>query len=302
MAVVLRALKLGDLLVSVPALRAVRRGLPGHRIVLATPQWLAPLAPLIPEVDTFVRQEGLDAPIDAAWGPTDVAINLHGNGRQSAGLLDDLSPRTRIGHEGHGWSGPTWIEGMHERERWVRMVGAFDMPGDPDDLALPAPESPAPGVAVLHVGAAFGSRRWPAERFALVAAGLARSGARVMITGGPADRERAAEVAALARHSRVIDTAGRWGLAELAGLIAQAQVLVSVDTGAAHLASAFATPSVVVFGPVTPAQWGPPPGPHAALTVPRLRRGDAFADDPDPALLGVGADEVLERALALRRR
>ena len=49
----------------------------------------------------------------------------------------------------------------------------------------------------------------------------------------------------------------------------------------------------MLFGPVPPERWGPPPGPHVALTHPELRLGDAFADRPDPALAAVTVDEVL---------
>jgi hypothetical protein len=54
---------------------------------------------------------------------------------------------------------------------------------------------------------------------------------------------------------------------------------------------------VVLFGPVDPAQWGPPSdGPHLALTDAPARRGEPFADDPDPALLGVQVSDVLAAA------
>ena len=76
-------------------------------------------------------------------------------------------------------------------------------------------------------------------------------------------------------------------------LFAGAALVVSADTGAAHMAAAYGTPSVVLFGPAPPGQWGPPAGPHVVLTRAELRRGDVFAADPDPALLGVGVDDVL---------
>jgi ADP-heptose:LPS heptosyltransferase len=62
------------------------------------------------------------------------------------------------------------------------------------------------------------------------------------------------------------------------------------------VASAYGTPSVVLFGPVGPERWGPPPGPHRSLTHPELRRGDRFGDEPDPALTSVDVDEVLAAA------
>ena len=57
---------------------------------------------------------------------------------------------------------------------------------------------------------------------------------------------------------------------------------------------------MVLFGPVDPAQWGPPAdGPHVALADPATRRGERFVDEPDPALLAIGVEEVLAAAAAV---
>jgi ADP-heptose:LPS heptosyltransferase len=88
--------------------------------------------------------------------------------------------------------------------------------------------------------------------------------------------------------------AGRQGLAEFAATIAEARLVVSADTGAAHLASAYGRPSVVLFGPAPVEEWGPPPGPHVVLTAVELRRGDVFSSDPDPALLAVSVRDVVD--------
>lgn len=94
--------------------------------------------------------------------------------------------------------------------------------------------------------------------------------------------------------------AGRTDLAGLTDVVGRAALVVCGDTGVAHLASALGTPSVVLFGPAPPDRWGPPPdGPHVVLTDARRRRGDPFADDPDPALLAVTVDDVLGAATAL---
>jgi hypothetical protein len=55
----------------------------------------------------------------------------------------------------------------------------------------------------------------------------------------------------------------------------------------------------VLFGPAPPEIWGPPPGPHIVLTKAEVRRGDTFAADPDPAILGVTTQEVLEAVRGL---
>lgn len=310
----LRALKLGDLLVAVPALRGLRRGFPDHRIVLACAGWLRPVAELTGAVDDILpTPRGLDIPLDLPPGVVDVAVNLHGNGVDSRGRLEELAPRRRIGHEAPGWEGPQWRDDIHERERWVRLISAHGIPGDAADLRLTPPDTDpgvfggGPGSAVVHVGAAYPSRHWPVERFAAVVEELLGRGLRVLLTGNDKERARALEVAALVdtesatAGARLLVVAGKLSLTQFLAAVAGASIVVSVDTGAAHLASAFGRPSVIIFGPATPAQWGPPPGPHRVLTEPSLRRGEAFATEPDPALLAVGVPDVVREVDALLR-
>lgn len=306
---VLRALNLGDLLVAVPALRALRRAFSDRRITLATPASLEPIVARIGAVDQL-----LDTPEPGAltWRgpPPDVVVNLHGAGPRSHRVLDALGASARIGFRspdgGGGWSGPDWSsgDGLHERERWCFLLRHAGIPADPTDITLPAPPHPARGAPILvHPGARFGAKRWPADRFAQVAAALERPDHPVLITGSTGERPLTAEVAARAGLGTERVMAGRTGLGELADLTARAALVVSGDTGIAHLASAFATPSVVLFGPVGPERWGPPAdGPHIALHHPALCRGHPFADDPDPALLAIDVGEVLHAAALAHHR
>lgn len=309
----LRTLKLGDLLVAVPALRALRRAYPEHRIVLAAPGWLSPIVRLVDAVDELLPTPGLDDPLPLEPGSVDIAVNLHGNGPESRDVIAALEPRRRFAHRlpddpepapgAVVEPGPEWIDGMLERERWVRLVSAFGAEGDPDEVRIAVPEAvpPVTGAVVVHVGAFYGSRQWPVERFAEVARALRDEGRRVVVTGDERDEPRAAAVAAAAGLPEEDVLAGRIGLAEFAAVIARAQLVVTADTGAGHVASAYGVPSVVIFGPAPPEEWGPPPGPHAVLTDASVRRGEAFAADPDPALLAVTAEEVLAAARAVMR-
>jgi ADP-heptose:LPS heptosyltransferase len=293
--VALRALNLGDLLVVVPALRALRRHFPDHELTLVTHGWLEPVAELVGGIDVFRPTRGL-APLTAPRRPS-VAVDLHAAGAESAAALDALDPRGRIGFARPGWPGPVWWPGGHERRRWCDLLVAYGIAADPDDLLLLPPQvpSPAPGASVVHVGAGYGAKEWPVERFAAVAAALRAGGHRVVVTGSAGQRTRALAVADGAGLGPDAVLAGRTGLAELAALVAGAALLVSGDTGVAHLASAYRTPSVVLFGPAPVEEWGPPEdGPHRVLTVEALRRGDPFAADPDPALLGVTVQDVLD--------
>ncbi|WP_084219455.1 glycosyltransferase family 9 protein [Spirillospora albida] len=302
---VLRALGLGDLLTAVPALRGVRRGLPGARITLAAPAALAPLAQATGAVDDLLPLDGLDPP-PAPIGPVDVAVNLHGRGPESHRLLAALGPGRLVAFAHPGvphTEGPDWDPDEHEAGRWCRLVRAHGLDADPADLDLPVPAvpSPAPGAVVVHPGAACGARRWPAERFAAVAAALRDAGERVAVTGGAGEALLARRVVDLAGLGGGACLAGRTGPAELAALVAGARLVVCGDTGVAHLATAYRTPSVLLFGPTPPARWGPPDrAQHLVLWAGRC--GDPHGRDPHPGLLEITtADAVAAAGRALAR-
>lgn len=297
----LRALKLGDLLVALPALRGLRRSFPEHRIYYAAQSWLAPIVALTDSVDDLLPTHGLDDPLPIDAGRVDVAVNLHGSGGESRQRLEEIRPARRIGHRSPGWDGPGWRDGIHERQRWADLVSWHGIPADPLDCRLRIPDggSRSPGAVVLHVGAAYGSRLWPVERFADVARTLAGAGHEVLFTGSTSERPRALAVAEAAGLPGESVAAGELALDFFAGLIAGASLVISADTGAAHLASAYARPSVVLFGPAPAAEWGPPPGPHLVLTDESVRRGETFSEDPDPAILAVTAADVLAAAAQL---
>jgi ADP-heptose:LPS heptosyltransferase len=298
---VLRALGLGDLLTAVPALRGLRAEHPADRLVLATPAWLAPLVDLAGAADALVPVDGLDA---AIGGPApDLAVNLHGSGPRSHRLLAATRPRRMLafGNAAAGFAGPAWSAGEHEVRRWCRLLSTYGIACDPGDLDLAVPGAlPAvPGATIVHPGAKSPTRRWPPDRFAAVARRLAAAGHEVVVTGSAGERALAETVAAAAGLPRSRVLAGRTDTAALAALVAGARLLVSGDTGIAHLATAYRTPSVVLFGPVPPRLWGPPPDRpyHRAIWHgTRVDRGDDPGPDPHPALLRVTVAEVLAAA------
>ncbi|MDQ3465376.1 MAG: glycosyltransferase family 9 protein [Actinomycetota bacterium] len=297
-ALVLRALGLGDLLTAVPALRGIRSALPDHELVLATPAALRPLVELIAAVDGVLPTSGL-GPLVAPDGPWDVAVNLHGRGPQSHALLLGLRPNRLIAFGAAGVPGPAWRADEHEVTRWCRLVAdGLGAACCPEALLLnrPACEPPVPGAVVVHPGAASGSRRWPAARFGEVAAALRQVGLTVVVTGSAAERALAGDVAAAAGLPDAEILAGRTTLIELAALVAYARLVITGDTGVAHLASAYRTPSVVLFGPVSPSLWGPPGRPEHVTLWHGDGAGDPHAEAVDPALLAIGVPEVLAAA------
>jgi len=299
-AVVLRPLGLGDLLTGVPAIRAVRAAVPDSRLVLATTEALRPLAELIDAVDEVLPAREL-RPLHWIGPAPELAVDPHGKGPASHEIVAALHPERLLCFGSPGYPGPTWHADEHEVARWCRLVAeGLGVDADPEalDLAVPQGEPPVCDAAVVHPGAAFPGRRWPADRFAAVARHLSDSGSDVRITGGPAEVELARSVAAAAGLGEDAVLAGRTTSLELAAVVAAARVVVSGDTGVAHLATAYRRPSVVLFGPVSPALWGPPPraGKQGTLHV-ALWHGDGTGDpwgtELDPALARISVDEVL---------
>jgi ADP-heptose:LPS heptosyltransferase len=299
--VVLRALGLGDFLTAVPALRALAAALPDHRRLLLAPAWLEPLAALLDgAVDAIVPCEGRGAvPVElpAAAHGADVAVNLHGRGPQSTALLWGTRPGRLVSFGVPG--GPEWREAEHEVARWCRLLEESGIPADPTALDLdPPPGTTEHGATVLHPGAAAPARRWPLERWAAVARAERAAGRDVLVSAGPGEEEAALAVAAVAGLPPDRVRAGG-DIADLARLVAGAGRVACADTGVAHLATALRVPSVVLFGPSPPAEWGPPADRPEHRVLWAGRRGDPNGPAPDPGLLEIEPDAVCAELAAL---
>jgi len=287
---VLRALYLGDLLTGLPALSLLRRGRPDHRIVLAAPAQVGALAVLAGVVDELTPARELE-PLLAAPRGAQIAVDLHGNGPASRDLLAATRPGRLVAFAGGDHA---WRPDEHEVTRWCRLVSeAFGLSGPWPGVGGSLPTLPTAGLpvacTVIHPGAKAAARRWPADRFAAVARALVAAGHRVLITGGPGEERLAREVADAGGATALTGLR----LSQLLALIERAGLVICGDTGIAHVASAYRCPSVLLFGPVSPAHWGPPDDPRHRVLWHGDDSGDPQAGEPDPALLAITVDEVL---------
>jgi ADP-heptose:LPS heptosyltransferase len=166
--------------------------------------------------------------------------------------------------------------GLHEVERALSIAAAsgFPLPADDDGrLAVRRPLPDTTGLTgtrpyvVVHPGASVPARSWPPERFAELVPALVAAGHRVVVTGGPGERELTRQVSAGAPgtdadlphpDADVLDLGGRTDFAGLADLLDRAEAVVVGNTGPAHLAAAVGTPVVSLFAPtVPPERWAP---------------------------------------------
>jgi ADP-heptose:LPS heptosyltransferase len=157
----------------------------------------------------------------------------------------------------------------------------------------------------LHPGASVANKRWPASHFIELGRGLlAREAAvHLVLTGAPAERDLVRRIGAgLDRRDRVTEAAGAIPIGELPALVASLDLLVSADTGLAHVGYAVGTPSVTLFWRGDPAVSGPLHDPDRHRVVarhplcPPCRRRTCR----HPACAAeIAPDQVLEPALGL---
>jgi hypothetical protein len=209
----------------------------------------------------------------------DLAIQLHGDGRVVNPVVALMGARRTAGH--YPSSEPSapvgtwlpWRDGASEIRRGLRLMTALGVAHDDEtpefDIATGVVsrdgivrelfptvrhvEDRMP-MAIVHPGATSPDHRWPIERFARVADGLATMGMRVAITGVASERAIAQRLLAQMRCA-AIDLTGRTTLDELAEIMRRSSVVICNDTGIAHLATALRAPSVVIVPDSDRSRW-----------------------------------------------
>ncbi len=282
--VVLRSGALGDFVLTLPVLSALREGLPGADIVYVGRDGFGRLARLAGLADRTISQE-TPAVVALHSGVTDAGgrfVRTAGRVDLAISFLGSDDVARNLLHAGAGevlsCSARPKAAGVHASDHLLSVLrGRLDVPSP----AVPRIEVPAALKArarailgeggipsgrylVLQPGSGAPRKNWPAGRFRELAR-LARCemGLAVAVVLGPAeldrDPDRASEFASVA--DTVLESPQ---LPVLAGLLAGAAAYVGNDSGVSHLAAACGAPTVAVFGPTEPAAWAPR-GPHVRM-------------------------------------
>jgi ADP-heptose:LPS heptosyltransferase len=301
---VVRPDNLGDVVLSGPALRALRRAAPRARLDLLAAPAGAAVAPLLPEVGEVLVASVSWQQLDPAAVPAEEDLALLDRiraGRYDAAVLLTSFTQSpwpaaqlcrlagvpvRVGtSKEFGGAGLThWVpsppDELHQVDRALRVLARVGVPPVDGRLRLAVPDAAHAtarrvlaehGVtgpyAVLLPGASCSSRRYPVDRFAEVAGLLAAAGLPVLVSGTAAESEPVGRVAG--NMPGVLAAAGELDVPALAAALAGARVVVCNNSGGAHLADAVGVPAVVLFaGTEQPDQFRPRRVPAAVLTVP----------------------------------
>lgn len=146
---------------------------------------------------------------------------------------------------------------------------------------------------VINPGAGWGAKRWPPERYAGLARGLAERGYGVFINASPEERELGETVVAASRGAARLVVCG---IGELISLLRRARLFIGGDTGPLHVAAALQRPCVGIYGPTDPARNGPFGTRNRVLRHPDSKRNHARRDAAEAGLMTISVADVLSAA------
>ncbi len=305
--------RIGDLVLTTPALAALRAAWPEAHIALAVAPGCAGLLGAVPSVSAGVvlgKGRGFAPWQQVLTGAWDLCVDFTGTDRSAlaAGLSRaktrvafELVKKSKLRAVAYNRFVGSPVRERHTVDHYLDLVAGVIGRGaiHPEPaLALPAAAQAEAArltgggdFAVIHPGSARAEKYWVPGRWAEIIAHLReRHGLECVLTGGADEAERAhlsAIQSALAKPAR--DLAGKIDLATFAAVIARARLCVSCDTGAVHLAAASRTPQVALFGPTNPFHWRPR---HDRALVLSAARPHAPLTDFHPRMKGAPMERI----------
>lgn len=316
---------LGDVLLSLPALRALRTAFPDHHRILMAGAEVSGLLKDSGEVDrvfalerraladVFAGPDAVGHRLLALLGRCDLAVCWS---RDTDGLrtaLEDLGVRRVIVRSPHSIQ----YDGLHQADRFVETVREVTgVRGDGTALHLPGRALAdarrylntngvpiGQPLVVLHPGSGSRHKCCAPDLFVALIARLHLCGAFPVVVGGPADADMIERVVRNCAAAPPVLDEMELGLA--AGVIAQADLFLGHDSGLTHLAAAMGVQTVALFGPTEVSRWGPRGNHVQCLWGAACRCGDwnAVRSCPDRPCLRIPVGRVMDACeVALDRR
>ncbi|RPI26017.1 MAG: glycosyltransferase family 9 protein [Acidobacteria bacterium] len=280
-----RASRLGDFICATPAFRALRQRLPDAEFTLVGLPFVEPLAARLSSLNRFFAFPGSPGIAEQLFETRklraflermraeefDLVIQMHGSGVCANPITLEFGGRITAGYVRHGDS-PGRLEaafpypaGEHEVKKVLaltRFLGApsadkrLDFPllaADQQSAAQLLDRARSPLIGV-HARAEAKTKRWSPERFAVAASRLALSceGSVVLVGSGSSEGH---DELIRRLDAPFLDLCGRTSLGSLGALLSRLSVLLTNDSGPAHIAYALGVPSVTVFGSTLPSEW-----------------------------------------------
>lgn len=268
--------RLGDVLLTTPLIRSLRRAWPLAKIDILVFSDTAAILDGNPDVDDVLsvppRASVMQSLSLAAqlWRRYDLAVTTQAGdrptflaviaGRKRAGPVEKrlIGRIKRFMLDRHAPMG----EGVHRVEDVLSLARILGIaPVAQVVCPRPAPRAdllPAGAYAVIHAAPMFGYKQWHAQGWRAAAAHLAGQGLAVVATGGPGEAEQH-YLDDIWRDADVLRLDGKLTWPELTAALAQARVFLGPDTSVTHLAAAAGCPTVALYGPTDPRLWGPWP-------------------------------------------
>lgn len=286
---IFRALQLGDMLCSIPAVRALRNAYPDAEITLLGLPWAKSLLSRFPDYfDAFVHFPGYPGLPEQKFDPHtypgflnqmheinfDLLLQMQGNGSIVNSMIELFGAKHTAGFFLKNDYCPDkssyleYPEGFHEVERHIQLIEYLGISSTGTQLEFPLYERdyeelresglvfPRKEYVCVHPGSRGVYRQWPPEYFASLADYCVEQNLKVVLTGTSDEMSIIEEVIQNMEHEPVV-AAGKTTIGAAAALIENAYALISNCTGVSHIAAALQTPSIVISMDGEPERWGP---------------------------------------------
>lgn len=285
---------LGDMLLTTPAIFALRQAYPNAHITLLSGTWAAPILKGNPDINTHItcNLPWLDRTGAPSWSPIpsiirqvraqnfDHVFNFR-VAAKAAAFSRVLGAKERWGFDvsKSAWAWTQKIpfhENQHVVDNYMTLMKAagventhvqFRIFPETEDLT-PVDQllDNLPPAVVLGVTSGRPDKAWMPDRWAKVADHISEQGFQVLLNGGPSEGSEIDKVQSLMKH-QAVSLVGKFSLLQFAGLLKKCRAMLTLDSFPMHMGAAVQIPTIAIMGANSSLQWGPYPGAYPRIVV-----------------------------------